>query len=150
MSAFNAANLLQTELQTDEFATEFVPIPEGVWPIQFKAPEIASGEKNGRTWARLECKARITDPNVAASMGLEPSDELHGHYSCFLDLTDEGGLDTGVNKNVQLGLLFKAVGLSGSAALTAIEGCTCLGEFKQEMSSNNRLRTVLKNVLPQE
>lgn len=150
MSVFNAANLLQTELQTDEFASEFVPIPEGVFPIQFKAPEIASGEKNGRIWARLECKARITDPNVAATMGLSPTDDLYGHYSCFLDLTEEGTLDVGVNKNVQLGILFKAIGLSGAAALTAIEGCTCLGEFKQEMSTNNRVRTVLKNVLPLE
>ena len=55
-SSFDANALLHTALQTDEIKTEFVPIPEGDWEVQFKTPKISSGEKDGNLGTfRMRC-----------------------------------------------------------------------------------------------
>lgn len=148
MSKFDANALLQTELQIDEIATTFVPIPEGTFPIQFGAPRIESGEKNGRVWARLEAPVSITDPAVAQDMGLAPDVPVKSVYTLFLDIDPvTNSLATGVNKNVRLGQLFAAVGMAGSAPIADLENRSGLGKFKQRMSDNQRVITELKEIL---
>jgi hypothetical protein len=148
MSKFDPNALLQTELQVSDIATVFVPIPEGTFPIQFGAPKIESGEKNGRVWARLETPVTITDPAVAEEMGLDSSASVKSMYTLFLDIDPAtNALATGVNKNVRLGQLLQAVGLEGNAALADLENRTALGKFKQRMSDAQRVLTELKEVL---
>lgn len=148
MSKFDPNALLQTELQVDEIATVFVPIPEGTFPIQLGAPKIESGEKNGKVWARLEVPVTITDPAVAQEMGLEPDVQVKSMYTLFLDIDQStNALATGVNKNVRLGQLFAAVGMEGNAALADLENRSGLGKFKQRISDNQRVITELKEIL---
>lgn len=148
MSKFDPNALLNTELQVEEIATEFVPIPEGDWPVRLGAPKVASGEKDGKVWARLEVPLTITDPAVAQDMGLEDGKEVKSMYTIFLDINQETQmLDFGVNKNVRLGQLFAAVGLEGGRALTELENTTAIGVFKQKMSENQRVRTEVRELI---
>lgn len=148
MSKFDPNALLNTELQVEEIATEFVPIPEGDWPVRLGAPKVASGEKDGKVWARLEVPLTITDPAVAQDMGLEDGKEVKAMYSIFLDINQETQmLDFGVNKNVRLGQLFAAVGLEGGRALTELENTSAIGVFKQKMSENQRVRTEVRELI---
>ena len=141
-SSFDANALLHTALQTDEIKTEFVPIPEGDWEVQFKTPKISSGEKDGKIWARLECAVTITDPQVAVDMGME-GQELGSTYQIFLDMDqDTKGLAFGVNKNVRLGQLFEAVGLHGEeASIADIEGKVAIANFKHSKTTNGNVRS---------
>lgn len=152
MSKFDPKALLQTELKVDEISTEFVNIPEGSFAVQFGAPDIASGEKNGKVWARLELPCRITDSNVAVEMGMDPSEELKSYYTVFLDIDQETkGLAFGVNKNVALGKLFAAAGLDGDAAIASLEGCSAIAKFVQKMNSQTqRTRTEIVDVFAEE
>ena len=151
-SAFDAASLLHADLQADEIADTYVPIPEGEYAIQFGAPDIKSGEKSGRTWARLEVPAKITDPAVAHEMGLTEGSELKAYYTIFLDLNENNMLDFGVNRNVALGRFLKAVGLKeGEVKLSEIENRTAIGKFKQKINQETgRVRTELVDVFAEE
>ena len=146
-SAFDPNALLNTALQTEEIKTEFVPIPEGDWEVQFKQPKISSGEKDGKVWARLECPVTITDPQVAADMGMEGA-ELGSTYQIFLDIDqDTKGLAFGVNKNIRLGQLFEAVGMHGEeAAIADIEGKVAIANFKQSKTTNGNVRSEITKV----
>lgn len=152
MSKFDPKALLQTELKTSDIATEYTPIPEGTHPIQFGAPDIKSGEKNGKVWARLEVPCKITDSNVAVDMGLAADEEIKSYYTVFLDIDQETkGLAFGVNKNVALGKLFQAAGLQDDAAIADIENCAALGKFVQKMNSETqRTRSEITDVFPEE
>lgn len=151
MSKFDPNAMLQTELQTSDIPTVFVPIPEGTFPIQLGAPKIESGEKNNKVWARLEVPVTITDPAVADEMGLEPGTPVKSMYTLFLDIDQAtNALAIGVNKNVRLGQLFAAVGMKGNAAIADLENRTALGKFKQRMSENQRPITELKDVLAED
>lgn len=152
MSKFDPKALLQTELKVADIATDFTPIPEGTHAIQLGAPDIKSGEKNGKVWARLEVPCKITDSNVAVEMGLSADEVIKSYYTVFLDIDQETkGLAFGVNKNVALGKLFQAAGLSDDAAIADLENCNALGKFVQKMNSETqRTRSEIVDVFPEE
>ena len=151
-SSFDPAALLNAALKTEEIATEFVPIPEGDHPIQFKTPKIESGEKNGKVWARLECPVTITDPQVALDMGIEGGAELGGIYTMFLDIDqDTKQLAFGVNKNVKLGQLFEALGMHGEeASIADIEGRNAIANYKHRKSTNGNIISEISKVFAEE
>lgn len=152
MSKFDPKALLQTELKVADIATEFTPIPEGTHPVQFGAPDIKSGEKNGKVWARLELPCKVTDSNVAVEMGLDASEEIKAYYTVFLDIDQETkGLAFGVNKNVALGKLFQSAGLENDASIADLENCAALAKFVQKMNTETqRTRSEIVDVFPEE
>ena len=61
--------------------------------------------------------------------------ELKTTYSFFLDITEDGMIATGPNKNIRLGQLFAACGLEGDdVAISQVEGRQVVGSVKQRMS----------------
>lgn len=151
-SAFDPAALLHASLKTEDIATTFVPVPEGDHAIQFKAPKIESGEKNGKVWARLECPVTITDPNVAQEMGIDPSQDLGSTYTLFLDIDQESKqLAFGVNKNIRLGQLFEALGMHGEeASISEIEGKTAIANFKHRKTQNDNVVSEITRIFEAE
>src|SRR6478735_5441492 len=76
--------------------------------VDDKALEIATGEKDGKPWAKLTVKLEILDPSkeIEKKLGRPPSIR----YSFFLDLDDSGRIDQSPQKNVRLGAVLKATG----------------------------------------
>lgn len=90
--------------------TKLQPVPEGEYlalieSVDVKSGVISKGDKQGQPWARLDCKVIIDDPQVEAAIGRKPSIRA----GIMLDLTDQGLLDLGKGKNVQLGRLREAL-----------------------------------------
>jgi len=109
MSTFDAANFLNT-VYTDSNATQYVPIPEGVYPCMTGIPNVVSGNSktDGKPWYRLDLPIIIDDAGVREAMG---RDEVKSKFSVMLDV-DNGVLATGTGRNVQLGRLREALGLN--------------------------------------
>lgn len=151
-SAFDLSALLHADLQTEEISDKYIPIPENDYAIQFKAPKIEGGEKNGRKWGRLELPVTVIDPAVKDDMGIGQDEEVRSQYNIFLDLTDEGLIASGVNKNVALGQLLAALGMKeGEVKLSEIENKTALGRFKHKLNTETqRIRAELVAILPAE
>lgn len=139
-SAFDADALLHTELNTDEIPTDYIPVPAGEFQAEFGKPSISSGEKDGKPWARLAIPCVILDQEVCEEMNVEKPTV---RFETFLDLTEAGGLDFATNKNVKLGQAFEAAGLSGTAAITALEGARILVKVKQEIYQDRPIAKVV-------
>lgn len=111
MSTFDAANFLNT-VYTDTNATQYVPIPEGIFPCMTGIPNVASGvsakSTDGKPWYRLDLPIIIDDAGVREAMG---RDEVKSKFSVMLDVED-GVLSTATGRNVQLGRLREALGLN--------------------------------------
>lgn len=107
MSTFNHESFLNTET-TDSNDTQYTPVPEGEFPAcvkDIKARTTSSGK------AVLDVNWKIDDAGVEAATGMK---ENTVRQSIFLDITENGGLDNGKGKNVQLGKLRDALGQNAS------------------------------------
>lgn len=127
MSNFNADSFLQ-QVVTQKMDEARTPVPEGdhlcdVRELSFKTGTVSKGDNAGKEWVMLTAKCAIQDPNVAAEMELE---EAFLYPSFFLDLTDDGALATGTNKNVELGRFRAACGQNedGEWSLGMLQGAT--------------------------
>lgn len=109
MSTFDAANFLNT-VYTDSHATQYVPIPEGIYPAMTGVPNVVNGnsKKDGKPWFRLDLPLIIDDANVRELLG---RDEVRSKFSIMLDV-ENGALANGPGRNVQLGRLRDALGLN--------------------------------------
>lgn len=141
--AFDANALLMAEVQTEDFATSRTLIPEGEPIFKIGKPKINSGEKDGKTWARLTLPLDCVDKEVLSELGVE---KIGARYEFFLDLTENGTLASGVNQNVALGQAFEAAGLyGGEAAISQFEGRTVRGRVKIKVGdSGNQYNEVSK------
>lgn len=122
MSTFDSANFLNT-VYTDSHATQYVPIPEGVYPCITGVPNVVSGsaKSDGKPWYRLDLPIIIDSPEVAQLLG---RDEVKSKFSVMLDV-ENGVLASGTGRNVQLGRLREALGLNDPGqefALTMLGG----------------------------
>lgn len=116
MSQFDPDQFLTAE-QQQALEDKYTPIPEGEYQAmvinnpdnenqQIKVRDIVPerGRRAGETIYVLDVPCQID----------APGDELaHGkvvRYSAFLDINEAGSLETGPNRNVQLGALRTAVG----------------------------------------
>lgn len=107
MSNFNADAFLQQTVAA-KMADVRVPVPEGDHAVQVRELTFRDGtNKDGKPWVQMTVKAAVLDPNVAAEMEVE---EAFLYSRIFLDLTDDGALALGTNKNVELGKLRTAAG----------------------------------------
>jgi len=126
--AFDANALLNVELATEDFATARTLIGEGEFMYKTGKPKIQSGEKEGKPWARLSLPLELADQNELSRIGVE---KIGARYETFLDLDENNMLATGVNQNINLGLLFAAAGLyGGDATIAQLEGRNVIGLTK--------------------
>lgn len=107
-STFNAEQFLGTTSETAG-QTRFTPIPVGEWPGQCTKCEARqfTSEKNGQTYTVLEYTWEVTEDSVKqATQSEHPS----VRQTVFVELSPQGAIVWGTNKNIQLGRLRAAVG----------------------------------------
>jgi hypothetical protein len=100
---FDPNMFLNSEV-TGEMETQYSPIPEGEYNafIEKVEPRVTT---TGR--AIMDVHWKVDAP------GNEEANERQVRQSIFLDLTEQGTLDRGKNKNVQLGRLRDALSQNG-------------------------------------
>ena len=111
-SVFSPEAFMQSQF-TEANETIFVAVPEGEFPAVIKSVECNSwqsrdGSKSG---LKLDLVWSVDDESVKATTGMT---EPQVRQSVMLDLTEQGGLAVGANKNVNLGRLREAVGQNQS------------------------------------
>lgn len=107
-SVFNAAQFLGTTTE-DVGEAKYYPIPVGEYKGQIEkvdAKQIIS-KRDGEKFIILELVWIILDEEAKKATEQETP---RARQSIFLDLTTQGGLDFGKNKNVPLSKLREAVG----------------------------------------
>lgn len=131
-SKFDPSNLLNIGLATADIPSERTLIPEGEHRFIVGKPKVDSGEKDGKTWVKLNFPVSLDEPAVLQELNVA---ELKTTYSFFLDVTEDGLIATGPNKNIRLGQLFAACGLDGDdVSISQVEGRQVIGSVKQRMS----------------
>lgn len=89
-----------------EMSTSFIPVPEGEWPGRIEKVSVRTPKES----TILDVYWAVDDESVRETTGMENPTV---RQSIFLDLTDDGNLDAGKGKNIQLGRLREAVGQNG-------------------------------------
>lgn len=146
--AFNP-DIFLTQAVTGSNAEERIPHPEGQdFPGQIKDLKIDSGtnKDSGRQWAKVTAQIEALDRQALADVGLE---ECVVHYPFFLDLTDEGGLDMGVNRNVGLGKIRAACGMNSEDeefSLIQLKGQRVSYSIVHKLNQNNEPRAEVSSV----
>lgn len=102
---FDADNFLSTTTE-GEMSTDFVPIPEGEYSAFVKSVAARNTSSDKGEFVILDVTWAIDDAEVAQTVGI---DNPSVRQSIFLDIADNGGLDLGKGKNIQLGRLREAV-----------------------------------------
>ena len=135
MSKFDPSNLLHVGLSTNDIPTERVLTPEGEHRFVVKKVRIDSGDKDGKTWAKVNLLVALDDQAVLSELGVK---ELGTSYSFFLDLTEEGMIATGPNQNVRLGQMYQAAGLEGDeVSLSQLEGRQFIGAVRHRIAEKS-------------
>jgi len=96
-----------------EMSTEFTPVPVGEYSAVVKKVGTRSGSSEKGDWAVLDVTWAIDDATVSEVTGM---DSPSVRQSIFLDITDNGGLDLGKGKNINLGRLREALSQNTGAA----------------------------------
>lgn len=109
MSIFNAEAFLNTPM-TGQLDTKVEPCPPGEYRAQFKGHQFRSfTAESGETFNVMEVTWEILDEGVKATL---QRDSVTSRQSIFLDVTEQGTLDLGKQKNIGLGQLLDAFGLN--------------------------------------
>ena len=90
--------------------TEYAPCPVGDYMAQITAISVRPTEKNGQAYYPMDISWKVDSPD---------NEEANGRLvrqTIFLDVSPNGGLAIGKNKNVALGRLRDAVGQNGPQA----------------------------------
>lgn len=103
MSDFNAEAFMNTEIE-GVLETEFTPIPEGEYQAVIKEIKPDSTPKGS---PYMEVIWIIDSQEVRDLIGM---DEPTSRQTIWLDINEQGGLEFGKNKNVNLGKLREALG----------------------------------------
>lgn len=113
--------------------TERVLIPAGVYAAFVEDVDSRSGSKeDGSPWVQLVIKWNIEDAGVQESLN---RDKVLLTDAFFIDLNDDDAIATGVNKNVRLGKLRKAVGKNdGRFSPRDLLGCRALINVKHSVN----------------
>lgn len=108
MSAFDPENFLNQQTE-DALDTQIIPVPEGEWEAQIEdiKPTSGTSQKSGNPFYILQVTWNILDQKVSETT---QRDKNTVRQSVFLDVKDDGSLDRGKGKNVNLGRLREAVG----------------------------------------
>ncbi len=104
MSAFDPKTFEETVIDKEN-QTSYIPVPEN----DYEAFIEDFAFKNPKGNAILDVNWVIPDEKLEKDLGME---QVAVRQSIFLDLTEDGQLDFGPNKNVRLGRLREALGLN--------------------------------------
>lgn len=105
-------NSFLSQETSDQMDTQFVLIPAGEYPALVKsidARQTPNTKDPSETWTILDITYAIDDATVREETGL-PEPTIR--QSIFLDLNEQGQIDSGKGKNVNLGRLREACGLN--------------------------------------
>ena len=131
MSIFDPEAFLNTDIE-GSCATSFSPIPdhEALLVVKKVEPK-ASGD-----YAILDVTFLVDSDEAREETG---QDEPTVRVGIFLDIDDNGMLDLGKGKNVQLGRLRAALGQNDGGAWSpaGMVGETCLGHVTQRPDKND-------------
>jgi len=107
-TTFNAEQFEQTVVDGAN-QTSFVPIPEADYTAYVEEYSFRELQVQGEQ--RIICAVSwvIPDEDLAKELSMQ---EIKVKQDIWLDLTDDGNLDFGTNKNVQLGRLRQALDLN--------------------------------------
>lgn len=147
---FSPEQFLGTQI-SEAGSTDYVLPEEGEWLAQARSPDVRrfTSDKNGETYTVVEIAWDILDEKVKAQTGL---DKPIARQSLFLDLTPQGGLDFGKNRNVALSRLRAALGQNKAGkpwSFSHITGGTAIIRVKHESDKNGDPRAVVKGVASQ-
>lgn len=110
MTGFNPEDFLYQETE-QELDTKFIPVPQGDYEAQAVSVTAKGGEtdktESGR-WTSLQISWEVNDPTVKE---VTTRDTNRVTQNVFLDLTPDGKLDQGPQRNITLGQIYKACGL---------------------------------------
>jgi hypothetical protein len=109
---FDPDNFLSSQTE-GEMSTEFTPVPEGEYNALISGVNARSTSSEKGEYVILDITWAIDDAGVSETVGM---DNPTVRQSIFLDTTDNGGLDLGKGKNIQLGRLREAVNQNGPGA----------------------------------
>lgn len=90
-----------------EMETEYSPVPVGDYVAQISKIELRPAEKDGKHFYPMDVLWKVEAPDN------EIAHERLVKQTIFLDISSNGGLLLGTNKNVQLGKLRDALGQNG-------------------------------------
>lgn len=124
-SLFDPEAFLNTDVE-GSCATSFAPIPVGEALLVIKKVE----PKSSGDYAILDVTFIVDSEEAREETG---QDEPTVRVGIFLDIDDNGLLDLGKGKNVQLGRLRAAIGQNDGSAWSpaGMVGETCLGQVTQ-------------------
>lgn len=149
MSTFNPDQFLGTT--TEEIgSTKYTQVPEGErlgQVTKVDAREINS-EKTGQTYTILEVTWAFSDEESKRVTG---QDSPTARQTLFVDRKPDGGLDFGINKNIQLSRLREAVGQARTGRAWApshLIGATAICLVSHGMDQNGDPRAEVKRVAP--
>jgi len=103
MSVFDPTQFLQQTV-TESFETRMTPVPEGEYLASIDKIALRTLPNTGQPI--LDITWNVLDDALKQSLGLP---KVTVRQSVFLDLTAEGKLDYGANKNVRLGQIREAL-----------------------------------------
>lgn len=120
MSAlFDPASLLNSDL--GENSTRREPLPVGEPIAQITAINLKSGESAKGKWNRLDISLEIADRDYMAGYVDGTQEKALTNFGIMLDMTDQGAIAVGPNKNVRLGRFREACNVNGKP-LSALVG----------------------------
>ena len=113
---FDPVSLLNQDLGENETRRELLPIGEVIAQIgklKFASGKIQNGERAGENWDRLDASLEITDPAYLKGYADGEQTRAVTNLGVMLEMTPEGTIATGMNKNIRLGKLREAAGVNG-------------------------------------
>lgn len=102
--SFNIDDILSTDIKGAN-ATEYTPVPEGEWTA---VAQDVKGRTTDKGHTIVDVMWSIDDIECLEEMGRD--EPVPARQSLFLDIDADGSLETGKDKNVQVGRLREALG----------------------------------------
>lgn len=133
---FDNDTFLQTSVE-GEMSTQSTPIPVNEYQAFVKGVGSRSSEKDGKTYVMLDVTWQIDDASgeVEAATGREVST---CRQTIFLDMLENGALDLGKGRNVNLGRLREAVGQNtGAWSPAMLEGSVARVRIEHRINDGN-------------
>lgn len=106
--SFDLDSLMEATI-TESNSTSLKPLPADDLPGVIDKVKLSQGEKDGKTWVRMDVIYDVTCPAACEATGLEEPKALQ---AVFLDINPNGTLDNAEGKNIGLGRLREATGLN--------------------------------------
>lgn len=123
--------------------------PGIIMEVEVKSGTIGKGDRMGETWGGIKLKVELQLDEAAKQV--TGRDKATLSPMIMLDLTEEGMLDLGKGKNVDLGKWYEAAGLNipnqpKSPAMLQGRAVVCLVGARQDANDKSKLFDDIKSV----